>query len=160
MEGSTYDGYRFVFRGFVSSQKVDPPLLHRDIKPANILLDGELHLKLSDFGESCFVSNNMGKKRGEMKRRNSWRMRVVEECVPHFIRALISWVVCCGPGIVAGLVITLVLAYKPARFVGIGSSVAVGSFALFHSFVSTVHVRVCVRVPEFSDTNLVLQMLQ
>jgi serine/threonine protein kinase len=41
-------------------KRVDPPLLHRDIKPANILLDADLHLKLSDFGESCFVSNQMG----------------------------------------------------------------------------------------------------
>ena len=117
-------------------KKVDPPLLHRDIKPANILLDGELHLKLSDFGESCFVSNNMGKKLEERWKRTKQLENASsrKECVPHFIRALISWVVCCGPGIVAGLVITLVLAYKPARFVGIGSSVAVGSFALISFF--------------------------
>ncbi|XP_070583298.1 receptor-interacting serine/threonine-protein kinase 3 isoform X1 [Erythrolamprus reginae] len=31
-----------------------PPLLHLDLKPSNILLDGELHIRVSDFGLSKF----------------------------------------------------------------------------------------------------------
>ncbi|XP_058036805.1 receptor-interacting serine/threonine-protein kinase 3-like isoform X2 [Ahaetulla prasina] len=31
-----------------------PPLLHLDLKPSNILLDGELHVRVSDFGLSKF----------------------------------------------------------------------------------------------------------
>ncbi|XP_032090672.1 receptor-interacting serine/threonine-protein kinase 3 [Thamnophis elegans] len=33
---------------------LDPPLLHLDLKPSNILLDGELHVRVSDFGLSKF----------------------------------------------------------------------------------------------------------
>ncbi|KAL7977612.1 hypothetical protein Chor_009561 [Crotalus horridus] len=31
-----------------------PPLLHLDLKPSNVLLDGELHVRVSDFGLSKF----------------------------------------------------------------------------------------------------------
>ncbi|XP_026543457.1 receptor-interacting serine/threonine-protein kinase 3-like [Notechis scutatus] len=33
---------------------LNPPLLHLDLKPSNILLDGELHVRVSDFGLSKF----------------------------------------------------------------------------------------------------------
>ncbi|XP_044282778.1 receptor-interacting serine/threonine-protein kinase 3 isoform X2 [Varanus komodoensis] len=33
---------------------LSPPLLHLDLKPSNVLLDGELHIRVADFGLSKF----------------------------------------------------------------------------------------------------------
>ncbi|KAL8176445.1 UNVERIFIED_CONTAM: hypothetical protein K2H54_034502, partial [Gekko kuhli] len=43
---------------------LSPPLLHLDLKPSNVLLDGELHVRVADFGLSKF-------KRGTTQRLSS-----------------------------------------------------------------------------------------
>ncbi|XP_077170536.1 receptor-interacting serine/threonine-protein kinase 3 isoform X2 [Paroedura picta] len=51
---------------------LSPPLLHLDLKPSNVLLDGELHVRVADFGLSKFKRGTTQRTSGSCKEEDGY----------------------------------------------------------------------------------------